>query len=577
MISMVSESFPHLRRGILRDFKNILNEIWDKDRWSETNKEYNFGKGKIEFFSADDASKLRGGRRDILFVNEANNITKEAFDELDVRTRRFSIIDFNPVAEFWAHELQHEPFVEWIHSTYLDAVEVLEKSVIDNIISRKDRDPAWWTVYGLGLVGKLEGLVHPEFQQVDSLPEKFDREIFGLDFGYSMDPAALVQNRFVGDAVYSKELLYEKGLTNDQLAKRLDSLGVRRGHDIIIADSAEPKSIDEIKLYGFDIRPCIKGPDSVRVGIQRVNQFKLFWTKDSLFCIKEQRNYHWEKDKDGKFTNKPIDEWNHGMDARRMAVTTVPEPKVIEKFQTSSPVSTFRVDPDKLTEHSELVCGIWVEPNMSAHCLLALWNARDVRLWVWAEQVFKVGMPETVMPALVALARSTTDNKITRMSGGESRKDRWRIYGNEPMFGKNQNDLSVAYSRYGMYLEPNEAYEETGAIMMVSRLLQRGGLKIHQRCAALANQCGRWIIEDGEPGDGVGLARCLTNIVSACTESSRFDPAPKPMKRYSLESTKFQRTVDMLAKTGKLEDFTDDEIEQLVMEDPRIHDKNGWM
>ena len=206
LISIVSESFPHLRRGCLRDFRMLMGANWDESCWSATLHEYAFASGaKIEFFSADDPSKLRGGRRDILFLNEANNIKKEAFDELDVRTRIFTIIDFNPVSEFWAHEMRDLPHVAWIHSTFLDAVQVLDQSVVDNILSRKDRDPNWWRVYGLGLVGKIEGLVHPMFGQCDLLPDG-GREIYGLDFGYSMDPACLVRLRITDDTIYGQQL-----------------------------------------------------------------------------------------------------------------------------------------------------------------------------------------------------------------------------------------------------------------------------------------------------------------------------------------------------------------------------------
>ena len=258
-----------------------------------------------------------------------------------------------------------------------------------------------------------------------------------------------------------------------------------------------------------------------------------------------------------------------------MATTAVPV-RVLERFAPKTHMSKFTVDPDQMTEHSSLICGIWVEPNMSAHCLLNLWNAREVKLWVFAEAVFQFARPEAVMPALVMLARAATNGKITRMSGGESRKDQWRIYGNKLMFGKDQNDMAYAYQQYGFYIEENPLYEESGSIMMTSRLLQRGGLKLHERCKDLGNQCGRWIIERGEPGDGLGLARCLTNVVSACTETTRFDPPKRPLKPFSRESQAFHRDIDRLAKAGVLDKMTDAEIEGLGMNSEVDMTKNGF-
>ena len=196
---------------------------------------------------------MRGGRRDILFINECNNVTREAFDELDVRTRRCTILDYNPVAEFWAMELPRLPGSAYIHSTYRDAQEYVPAAVVERIELRRGRDPNWWRVYGMGEVGAAEGLVHPVFHAVDAMPEG-GNVIYGLDFGYANDPTALVRCVVKGDELYCDELLYEAGLTNRQIALRLEALGARKGYDEIVADAAEPKSIDEIKLYGWNIR-----------------------------------------------------------------------------------------------------------------------------------------------------------------------------------------------------------------------------------------------------------------------------------------------------------------------------------
>lgn len=336
LISIVSESLPHLKRGAIRDFFNILGESRDNNpRYNKTEQTYSFGKGVIEFFGADEADKVRGPRRDILFINEGNNVPWEAARGLDTRTRLFTIVDWNPVSEFWAHEYEsmgkmipgwlHEPNTSYIHSTYLDAIEVLPAEVIANIESYRDKDPNWWNIYGLGKLGRIEGLVYPFFEQVDELPS--GDTFYGLDFGYSTDPTVLVKCVLKSDALYSQELIYETGLTNDMIAIKMGELGVRPNFDEIFADSSEPKSIEEIHQFGFNIKPCPKGPGSVEYGHQKVRQYKQFWTKDSTQCIKEQRNFRYIQDKNGKLTEKTTHTFSHGMDARRYGVMGKFEPQ----------------------------------------------------------------------------------------------------------------------------------------------------------------------------------------------------------------------------------------------------------
>ena len=346
IISVVSESMPHLKRGCIRDFMAIMGGSFEDARWNKTEHTYTFGNGIIEFFSADEPSKMRGGRRDILFINEANNIAYESYRELDIRTRLFTFMDWNPVAEFWAHEnrLLSAPENVYIHSTYLDAIAVLPAEVVANIESNRGKDPNWWNVYGLGLLGKVEGLVYPQFQQIDALPEKDG--FYGLDFGYSNDPSTLVHCVVDGKDLYCQELFYETGMTNDMIAHRLDELGIRRHYDEIFADSAEPKSIDEIAAYGFNIKPAPKGPGSVEYGHQKVRQYRHYWTKDSLRCIKEQRNFRYIADKLGKLTDKTTHTFSHGMDARRYAVVGVLEPREVEKVVVVDTMQAMGVNMD---------------------------------------------------------------------------------------------------------------------------------------------------------------------------------------------------------------------------------------
>ena len=320
LISVVSESLPHLRRGCIRDFQNILGAEFNENRWNKSNFVYTFDNAEIEFFPADDPAKMRGGRRDILFINECNNVAYDAFQQLNIRTRLTSFLDWNPVGDFWVYEkgFLQDPLNAYIHSTYKDAAWVLPANIIKSIEDLKLRDPNGWHVYGLGLLGKIEGLVYPYFDQCE-LPDK-GIEFYGLDFGYSNDPTVLVHCKILDKSLYCKELIYESGLTNDAIAHRMDELGLRRGHDEIFADAAEPKSIEEIYRYNFNIKPCPKGADSVEHGHQKVRQYTQFWTKDSLKCIKEQRNFRYIEDKNGNITDKTTHEWSHGMDARRYGV-----------------------------------------------------------------------------------------------------------------------------------------------------------------------------------------------------------------------------------------------------------------
>jgi len=323
-ISIVSESLPHLKQGCIRDFFNIMGE--DKDTspfYNKTDHIYKRPdwKGKSIFFGADDDSKVRGPRRHILFINEANNIPWETARALDIRTELFTILDWNPVGEFWAHENWLEEDVNaYDHSTYLDALDVIPSSKVTEIESYRDKDPNWWNIYGLGLIGKIEGLVYPHFEQIEALP--MGEVFYGLDFGFSADPTVLVKNVILGDKLYSQEMFYDRSaLTNDQIARKLKLAGVQK--EVIYPDPNEPKSAEEIRGFGFVVTEAVKGKGSVEFGIQRVNQYYQHWTKDSVNCIKEQRNFRYLRDKTtGELTDKTTHTWSHGMDARRYAVAS---------------------------------------------------------------------------------------------------------------------------------------------------------------------------------------------------------------------------------------------------------------
>ncbi len=321
LISIVSESIPHIKKGCLRDFEKILGEMFNQNRFNKTDLIYTFPSGaKIEFFGADDASKLRGARRQILFLNEANNIEYRAFQELDARTELLSIADWNPTSEFWfyQHNLGDTPDSAVIHATYRDALKVVPGSVIDNIKQMGAMDSNWARIFLDGLLGKIEGLVYPNFEQIDELPK--GDYFYGLDFGFSGDYAALVKNVVIDRSLYSQELIYALNLTNQDLSIEMEHVGLRKRYDEIFADSAEPKSIEELYRAGWNIKPCPKGGDSVEYGHQKLRQYNQYWTKDSINAIKEQRNFRYILDKNDEPTKKTTHEWSHLMDARRYGV-----------------------------------------------------------------------------------------------------------------------------------------------------------------------------------------------------------------------------------------------------------------
>lgn len=328
--SVVSETGPHLSRGAIRDFKAIMAEDgrWDDNAWNASHSIYTFPNGSIlEFFSADQPGKVHGPARDRLFLNEANNIPFEVARQLIIRTKDIVAWDYNPTRVFWAHEhYQGRDNCITIHSTYNDN-QFLSKEQVAEIESYKD-DKNWWRVYGLGLVGELEGTIY-DFEQIDEMPTASNLvNIYGMDFGFTNDPTAL-DYLLVDTArkiIYAEQLIYETALLNRDIVERMEALGVPKRSVPIYADCAEPKSIAEISRAGFNVKPCQKDApvrsEKMKFQIDFVKSYKLCVLKSSTDLIKELRNYTWAKDKDGNNLNVPIDKWNHALDALRYAVYT---------------------------------------------------------------------------------------------------------------------------------------------------------------------------------------------------------------------------------------------------------------
>jgi phage terminase large subunit len=334
--SIVSESFPHLKRGAIRDFLAILQtqDYYDDNRWNRSDFIYTFETGaQLEFFSADQPGKTRGPRRKRLFINEANNIPFEAFEQLEVRTSKEIYLDWNPTNEFWFYTdvLGVRNDVEHLVLTYKDN-EALDPAIVASIEQRKNRK-GWWQVYGLGQLGEVEGKIYKDWQIIDEVPHEARLKCAALDFGYSNDPTAIVLIYCYNGGYIFDEVCFQKGLSNKQIADILLNCQA----PFVIADSAEPKSIDEIKSYGVLIMGAEKGKDSVVHGIQLVQEQRISVTKRSVNVIKEFRNYLWMTDRDGKILNEPEHQFSHSMDAIRYGMTVLIKKPQYEKVSSYTP------------------------------------------------------------------------------------------------------------------------------------------------------------------------------------------------------------------------------------------------
>lgn len=345
-VSIVSESIPHLRKGALKDFLKIMKDTgryFDRN-YNRTLLMYTFKNDSyIEFFSADQEDKVRGPRRNVLYINECNNLTFETYHQLAIRTDNHIWLDFNPSHEFWVHtEFVNDDDAEWLYLTYKDnesltkaLVKEIEKSrdkayINPNLKGEVDGDPLfkpsniknyywhnWWQVYGLGMLGSLEGVIFSNWKPIDAIPK--DAKLIGytIDFGYTNDPTAIIGTYKWNNLYIFHEFVYQKGLKNSEIAALMKEIGVNK-NDNVVADSAEPKSIAEINSYGFRVIPADKGRDSISFGIDILQGLDIFYvTKQSINLIKELRSYVWARDKSGVTLNKPIDAFNHAIDAIR--------------------------------------------------------------------------------------------------------------------------------------------------------------------------------------------------------------------------------------------------------------------
>lgn len=341
-VSVVSENMPHLKRGAMRDFIKIMkttNRYFDSN-WNRSNSIYKFANGSyIEFFGADDDSKLRGARRDILYLNECNNVKFEAYTQLAIRTNKEIFLDYNPVRKFWVHnEILGGLDVDFIKLNYKDN-EGLPETIISELEKAKVKSKTseywanWCKVYIDGELGSLEGVVYSNWKRIYLIPEEADFLGIGLDFGFTNDPTAAVAVYKYDGKLILEEIIYKTGLLNSDIAKAINKTAEIRnwGNNFkVICDSSEPKSIAELKKYGIKAYGVKKGKDSVVYGISLVQEYELLIDANSTNLITELENYSWTK-KQGKTVNIPEDKNNHLTDAFRYFI--------MDRFSKKQPVA----------------------------------------------------------------------------------------------------------------------------------------------------------------------------------------------------------------------------------------------
>lgn len=317
VITVVGQDIPNLKAGALRDALNIWGSSLELQGFTANyNKSDRIFESKVgsimEFKSYKDSQDAKSGKRDYLFVNEANGIPFEVYNELALRTRKQIYIDYNPNAEFWVHEhLMGKPNVKFIRSWH-EHNPFLSQQMRDKIEGLKEIDEELWRVYARGLTGKIEGLIFRNHSIKSEIPQGAEFISAGMDFGFTNDPTTLIEVYRYDGELYVNELLFSTGLTNQDIGNRLTELGFDKRKQIV-ADSAEPKSIEELRRMGFNVQPAQKGQDSIRASIDILKRFVINITSNSTNLKKEFMNYKWsEKDK-----TQPVDCFNHGIDAIR--------------------------------------------------------------------------------------------------------------------------------------------------------------------------------------------------------------------------------------------------------------------
>lgn len=315
-ITLVAESIPVIRKTILADWKDIImKENWDDSAFNKSELVYTFPNGsRFMFVNGDDPSRFHGPRQDDLMIDEVFNVPKSVYDQAEVRTSGNIYLTFNPTAEFWVKDMFDWSNVAVIHSTYDDNPFVPD-AIKETLERRLITDPNFYRVYRLGEWGSLEGLIFEEgvnWSSTSAFPTEYSKRVIAGDFGFSVDPTAIIDLRYSDGELWAHELVYQTNMLNSDISSCVKPLAHRT-----VFDSAEPKSIAELRKGGIDVHPAQKGPDSIANGIKLVKEFKLNITKDSINLIKEMRRYRYAETKQGEILPKPVDKFNHAVDALR--------------------------------------------------------------------------------------------------------------------------------------------------------------------------------------------------------------------------------------------------------------------
>ncbi len=322
-ITICRKTFPALRSSVMRDFIDILkiHNKYSEANHNKSNSEYKLDGNLIEFISVDQPQKIRGRKREYLFINEANELDYEDWQQLVFRTTEKIVIDFNPSDFYhWIYDkVIPRDDVEFYKTTYLDN-KFLDSSIIEEIERLKETDDHYWRIYGLGERGYSKATIF-KYYEIDSVPEDAEFVSFGLDYGYTNDPTAMVGVWKRGYDLYIKEYIYQTMMTGRDIHQRLKDLGIQR--DLIFGDSAEPRLNDELRKMGWNIRASVKGKDSINAGIDLLKRFKIHITKESHNAIQEFRDYKWKEDKSGKLTNQPEPKNDHLIDSTRYACYSI--------------------------------------------------------------------------------------------------------------------------------------------------------------------------------------------------------------------------------------------------------------
>lgn len=321
LLSIVRKTLPALKGSVYRDFEENMRRLglWDQKAYNKSEMIYRYANGsEVEFFSTDNEQKLRGRKRDILFVNEANEISYMEFRQLKMRTTTLSVLDYNPsfTEDHWIVSLNAEPGTYHFTTTYRDNP-FLERTIVDEIESYMESNNSLWRIYGLGKQAIIEGAVYPEFEVVDDIPPSARRRWGAIDFGFTNDPTAILEVAVDGKNLYIDEVEYLTGMVSgDIISICRQSLGRHK----IICESADPRLVTELHRAGLNVHAVRKFKGSVEAGISKAREFRIHVTRRSTNTIRELKNYVYMQDRNGKWLNVPIDAFNHSMDAFRYVI-----------------------------------------------------------------------------------------------------------------------------------------------------------------------------------------------------------------------------------------------------------------